>query len=255
MVRQTNKILFINPVGTDQYDAEMLSYVKSSAQNNTMVDIRSFKKGPKHLEYMFYEGVVGNDILRAVYNAEKEGYNSAIIGCFYDPFLYEAREIVNIPVIGPAEASMNLASVLGYKFSIIVGRTKWVPQMTENIRKYNMENKLASFESLGMGVCEFQSNPQITKNKIIQAARQSIKKGAEVIILGCTIEYGFYKELQELLHVPVIDVVLASLKYAEMMSDISKNLNWSHSKIGIFEPPAMSEIMDFNLIDNLNGDY
>jgi allantoin racemase len=250
-----NKILFINPVGTEQYDSAIAGYLKEYAQNNTEIDVKSFKKGPKHLEYMFYESVVGNDILRAVYNAEKERYDSAIIGCFYDPYLYEAREIVNIPVIGPAEASMNLASMLGYKFSIIVGRTKWIPQMNENIIKYNMSNKLASFESLGMGVLQFQQDPQITKNKIIQASRRALEKGAEVIILGCTIEYGFYKELQDILHVPILDVVLASLKYAEMMSDISKNMNWSHSKIGIFEPPIMDEIIDFNLIDNLDGDY
>jgi allantoin racemase len=38
-------------------------------------------------------------------------------------------------VTAPAEASMHIAVTLGQRFSIIVGRTKWIPLMRENVIK------------------------------------------------------------------------------------------------------------------------
>jgi len=53
-------------------------------------------------------------ILKIIKEAEKEKFDAAIIRCFYDPGLREAREIAEkLVVAAPAEASMHIAVTLG----------------------------------------------------------------------------------------------------------------------------------------------
>lgn len=95
-------------------------------------------------------------------SAEKEGYDAAVIGCFYDPGLMEAREILDKMVVtAPAEASMHIAATMGHKFSIIVGRNKWIPQMMENVVNCGLKDKFASFKSVGLGVCDFHKDEKL----------------------------------------------------------------------------------------------
>ena len=80
----------------------------------------NISKGPKHLEYMYYESLASLEILRLVKEAENKGYDGAIISCFYDPVLYAAREICTHMVVStPAESSMHISATLGRSFSVV----------------------------------------------------------------------------------------------------------------------------------------
>ncbi|MFP3256966.1 MAG: aspartate/glutamate racemase family protein [Candidatus Nanopusillus acidilobi] len=244
----SKKILWINPVGSDIFDSPMKENLKNIKDDDTILDVTSFKEGPRHLEYHFYEALVGLEILRSIKMAEKNGYDAAIIGCFYDPFLTEAREISDIVITAPAESSMAIAISLGHRFSIIVGRKKWIPQMEENVIKYGLKERLASFKSIDMGVLDFQEKKEETEKRLIKAGRDAIENdGAEVLILGCTAEFGFYKKMQESLGVPVIDATVAPLKYAEFLVNLKKITGLRHSKIGKYESPPYEEIKEWNL--------
>ena len=46
--------------------------------------------------------------LHIIKQAEKDGFDAAVMGCFYDPGLHDAREIVEDMVItAPAETCMH----------------------------------------------------------------------------------------------------------------------------------------------------
>jgi len=248
------KILFIDPVGTDLFDQPIKEYLETAKHPETQVDVVSLERGPMHLEYHYYEALVIADTLHTVRKAELDGYDAAVIGCFYDPGLLEAREITEkLVVTAPAEAAMHIATTLGHSFSILVGRRKWIPKMHENVVKYGFSEKLASFKSLDMGVYDFQKDPALTAQRMRDAAREAVEvDGAEVIILGCTIEFGFYKELQKELGVPVIDAILAPFKYAEFLSELKERFAWTHSKIYGYESPPRSEIAEWK-IENQYG--
>ena len=220
----------------------------------TELEVRNIQIGPKHLEYQYYQALAGAQILKEVLRAEKEGFDAACISCFDDPFLYPAREISkNMVVTAPGEASMHLASVLGNSFSIIVGRDKWIPQMRENVCKYGLERKLASFRSLGMGVLDFHKDERATMEKFRQEIRLAIEKDrAEVIILGCSMQFGFYKELQQEFGVPVIDCMIASLKQAEYLLELREKAGWHFSRRGLYERPDPEEMRDWQLDECFN---
>lgn len=243
------RILFINPLGQDTFDAPQRAYLEEAKDENTIVEVVSLKRGPHHLEYHYYDALVGVDMLHTIKQAEKEGYDGAVIACFNDPFLYEAREICNrLVVTAPAESSLQLATIFGDSFSIIVGRNKWIPVMRQNVYKYGYGQKLASFRSLGLGVLDFHADEEDTKARLTTEAQKAVEEdGAEVIILGCTAQFGFYKELQQMLGVPVLDVMLAPFKHAEFLIALRDGFGWMTSKRGGYETPPVKEIREWGL--------
>jgi allantoin racemase len=73
----------------------------------------------------------------------------------------------------PAEACMHLATTVGERVSILVGRSKWIPEMHENAVKYGFADKIASFRLLRMTVNEFQQDPAWVGNESSSRVRAS----------------------------------------------------------------------------------
>jgi len=243
------KILYINPVGTKENDSSMTRELRKSAAKGTEVELVSLQRGPWHVEYHYYESLVLADVLHKVKEAENNGYDAVVLGCFYDLGLQEARELSERTVItAPAESAMLLACSLGYKFSVIVGRRKWIPQMTDTVVKYGLKDRLASFRVINMGVLDFQRSPAKTSKAQIEEGRKAVEDdGAEVLILGCTVEFGFWKLLQKELGVPVLDPVITPLKYAEYLVTLRDSYGWLHSKAGSYKSPPLKEILAWRL--------
>lgn len=249
------RVLWINPVGTDTFDAEMKELFESEKLPGTEVEVRSLERGPHHLEYHYYGALVLPDVLHMLREAEAEGFDAAVVGCFYDPGLKEAREVVTgMPVVFPAETCTYLAATMADKFSVLVGRRKWVPAMREIIERYGLGGKLASFKVLEMGVLDFQKDPPETERRMVDLAREAVERdGAEAIILGCTIEFGFAQKLQAEIGVPVLDATVTPFKFAEFKADLKKRYGWAASKRGGFESPPISEITAWGLAASHDG--
>jgi allantoin racemase len=243
------KILWINPVGTDGFDGVIGNILKSSAQAGTTVDVVSLPEGrPNHLEYHAYEGLVTADITRLVYHLSPE-YDGIVIGCFYDVGLREAREVSRRAVVtAPCQSSLVFASHLGNTFSVLVGRKKWIPRMEENIRAYGFAQRMASMRPLELGVYDFQADVKRTASIMLEQGRRAVKEdNAEVLILGCTIEFGFHERMQEELGVPVIDAVAAPFKLAEMLAASAGLFHWYPSRAWGSEQPPEEEITSWSL--------
>jgi len=244
----TQRILYIDPVGAEVVD-EGLQFLISHKQEGTEVSRVTLPRGPHHVEYRYYEALVVVDILHLVKEAESQGFAATVIGCFYDVGLQAAREVAErMVVVAPCEASVYLAATLGDKFSIIVGRRKWIPEMRENVIRYGMKERLASFKSVNLGVLEFHQDEAETARRFVEVGREAVERdGAEVIILGCTATSGFYRELQTELGVPVIDSTLAAFKAAEFAAELRNRFGWSHSKIAAYESPPPEEYAAWGL--------
>jgi len=243
------KVLYINPVGSKTNDAAMLRELKRSAGRGTEVEVVSLRRGPWHLDYHYYESLVLSDVVHKVKEAESAGYDAVVLGCFFDLGLQEAREVSErIVVAGPAESAMLLACSLGHRFSIIVGRRKVIPQMMDNVVRYGLKDRLASFRAVDMGVLDFQKDPSKTERAQTREGRKAITlDGAEVLILGCTAQFGFWKTLQRKLGVPVLDTLITPLKYAEYLITLRDDFGWSPSKIGSYKSPPLGEIKAWEL--------
>ncbi len=245
------RILWINPVGTDVFDLDTLKILAEARRNETEVDIVSLPADrPKHLEYHAYEGLVVADIVRLTHEAANH-YNAVVIGCFYDVGLREAREVSGRAIVtAPCQAATDIASHLGNTFSVLVGRRKWIPKMSENVRMYGHGHAMVSMRPLEMGVHDFQIDHNRTCDRLMTEGRKAVEEdGAEVLILGCTAEYGFHRQMQAELGVPVIDAILAPFKYAEFLAELAERCGWYPSRRWGSEAPPREEQIAWGLFD------
>ncbi|OAE12443.1 hydantoin racemase [Pseudomonas simiae] len=244
-------VRWLNPIGYPTFDAPIAELLHSIKQPSTEVEVVSFDmtSSPSHLEYRAYEALTYERTVRIARDCAESGVDALVLGCFYDPALADARELSGKTlVVGPCQASLKVAAHLANRYSIIVGRTKWIEQMRSLVQSYGAGDRLASMRPLGMGVDEFQLDHAVTRRKIIEQARRAVEDdGAEAIILGCTIEFGFFEEVQREVGVPVIDPVVAAFKVAEAMAGMKRRFGWRPSRVGSCEPPPEAEIERFGL--------
>src|SRR5262249_7094275 len=123
------QLRWINPVGTADSDKPIADLIAPIKRPDTRVEVVSLQLDYPldNLEYRTYEALVTGDIVRVTRDAAENGFDGVIIGCFYDTALLAAREISgDAVVVGPAQASVEIARNLANKFSVIVGARKWV---------------------------------------------------------------------------------------------------------------------------------
>lgn len=239
------KICYIDPVGDSSWVENIRAYLSRYAAPGTEVAVRALRRGlPEHLTYCAYEAMIGPDLLHAVKQAEQEGFDGCIIGCFYDPFLTAAREVCSRMVVtAPAEAALHLGATLGDTFSTIVVGRKSVPEMRSYARALGFGERQASFRALDIDVLELQEDPGRTEARLRgEIAKAIAEDGAESILLGCTMQLGFFEQAQEEFGVPVIDAMVAPLKYAEFLCECRRAAGWYFSKIGRYAAPDADEL-------------
>lgn len=247
----THRILYVDPVGTDaKLQAEIGRYLSRHLEGTDFsVEVRSLGKAPMDLEYQLYVALAGPPLLRMVKQAEREGFDAVIIGCFFDPFLEAAKEISEgIAVVGPAEASLRLAAALGRSFSILAPSSKVIPPMMDLVRRYGHRDALASFRNLELSVEELATRPEAAKEHMLAETEAAVREDkAECIVLGCTLQMGAYRDLQEQFGLPVIDVAVAALFEAVHQITLKNQCGWSISKAGSYQAPPKGRLAQWGL--------
>lgn len=245
------RILWINPIGSAVFDTDILAMLEQEKRKETHVDVVSLPPNrPRHLDYHSYEALVIPDIVRIVQQGAND-YDAIVIGCFYDSGLREAREVSGRTIVtAPCQSATAIASQLGNTFSVLVGRRKNIAKMSHNIRHYGHGNRLVSIRPLGLAVHEYQVDHERTCNRLLREGRTAVEEdGAEVLILGCTADYGFNRQMQDELGVPVIDAVMAPFKVAEMLADTASRFGWYPSERWGSESPPEDELSGWGLFE------
>ncbi len=242
------RILYISPTGGTAYVQGMTQIIERARSPGTVVDFVCLPDDrPTHLEYHSYEASVVGDLTHIVHSLAGK-YEAIVSGGYYDIALREFREVSQgAVVIGPCQATTAIASVLGNTFSVIVGKRKWINRMSANVRYYGHRDRMVSMRAADLSVHDFQSRADSAERLIALGRRCVDEDGAEVLILGCTAEYGFSDRMQEELRVPVLEAIPAAIKYAEMVADGAQKFGWRPSRMGSSKAPPSSEVRTFNL--------
>lgn len=249
------KIMYLSPVGNRGADDGIFAgMAKAHKLPGTEVHIASLPDNDgafTHIEFRSYEAIVTRGIVRAARAAAREGFDAFVIGCFYDTGLQDAREISgDMIVTAPCQSSCEIASTLANRFGVIVGRRKWVHQMQTTVHEHGHRDRLSGFYHVELGVNDFQRDHAETNRRLTEAGRKAVEEDfAEALILGCTLEVGFYRELSQALGVPVIDPSIAALKRAEYAAVLKRQCGWVPSRKWSCEAPSEEEIARFGGFD------
>jgi len=236
-------IKVILPVISNTLTEETKKEVEGYASSDTKVSVTIIDHGPASIESEYDEALCQPGFLEKAIQAEKEGYQGIISDCLADPGVKAAREVLNIPVVGPGEAAMQLATSLGNHFSIVTVLPN-VVSMLENLSKVSgFYNKLTSIRDINIPVLELNDKNRLKQGLFEEMKRTIEEDGAQVLIAGCTGFVGVAEELQNKLKdsgydVPVIDPIFAATQMLKTMI----TMNIKQSKLTYMTPPDKERI-------------
>jgi allantoin racemase len=179
------------------------------------------------------------EIIECFYEAAKEEYDGAMVACSGDPGVYEAREITNIPIVGPMEAALFVACMYGYKFGIVtVMERRWAEFCEEMTVRYGVHSRLTGVECISIPSMEAFTKGFLevdwVAREIIEKSKKLIEAGANSIVIGSaglsTITSAAQVSKVPEYETPIFDCLSIGLKMTELRVDL-------HQKMGI---PAIS---------------
>ena len=234
---EIKKILYINPDATDKLNKNHKEYIDKYISTGYEAEVRNITYGGELPACSYYASVSIPYIVEEILKGEKEGFDAAIVACFGNPGVREAREVVRIPVIALGEAACHIASLLGDTMGIITAGAKIQHQdlklndnyhhqfcaaIRRELRISGLVNRVVSIRCVdvssagGIAVVSERDLGEETKLLIKQGRKAIEEDGADVLILGCAGMIGVAEAIQKELGVPVVDATLVALKIAEM---------------------------------------
>jgi allantoin racemase len=218
------------------------------------IEHRLIDEGPASIEGASDEALAAPAVIAAAVQAEHEGCDAVLIDCFGDPGLNGAREQVRIPVLGPGETSLRVATMLGDRFAIISVMDRVRPLLMNLLRQYGLADRLAAMRMVDMPVLDLHTSLSTLQQAMAAAAVAAVRDdGADVIVLGCTGFHGCAACVSEALaaaglEVPVVDPIPITVQMARSL--VASGLR--HSKRQ-WPTPARKPIAGFERLQHALG--
>jgi Asp/Glu/hydantoin racemase len=211
------KILVLNPnttVGvTDLLHAAAVPVVSSGTE-------LVMATAPRGVPYIATraEAQIGGAIALEMLAAAAPDIDAAVIAAFGDPGLFGARELLDIPVIGLAEAAMLTACMLGRKFSIVTFAAALGPWYQECVSMHGLDGRCAGIRTLDGSFRSISDVQAEKEDMLVQLANKAVEQdNADVVVLSGAPLAGLAAKVRDRIPVPVVDPIAAAVKQAETL--------------------------------------
>jgi allantoin racemase len=178
--------------------------------------------------------------IKTFVQAEKEGYDAVVPLGMLDLGVDGGRSAVSIPVIGPCEACLHVASILGDRFIAMTYNDGLIPMTQAIVRRYGMEHKVVGWGSVGFELPDIAANHDQVVENFVKGAKALLKQhGGDVVIpMGITQCPIHIKPdwLSKELGVPVVEGIGAPIRLAGMLA----GLKLTHSRQRWMKSPSFS---------------
>lgn len=228
------------------YRNALTQQLESLKRVDTEVHVNGVDDGSMDLHYnavvamnSYGPGGVLNKIMQA---AERE-YDAVAIGCFLDPAMQEAREVVPIPVFGLGETCMLMACMYGHKFSGVAFHAKQSQYYDRKAHEYGLGSRHIPFGNLGIDFNQVQTafrNPAELKKTFIDEAKRLAAQGAEIILAACATVNAIVRnqEIREVDGALIMDCNAVLLKTTEAMADLASSTGLRASQRLLYQRPS-----------------
>jgi Hydantoin racemase len=220
-------------------------FMPGAMASGCQIETRFLPRSAGFTRSMYAEHLNSVLMVEAALEAQAEGYDGIFLGCWNDP-LWEAREVLSIPVASVGEQSILAALAMGHRFAVITVSEKTAVAIERDLIAYGLTRRAihrpvrairpASDMQLLLKAVEDPSEEFIPRLESV--AQQCIEDGAEVILVGCAyygplLRKAGYTEIPGT-GVPVMDTTTVALKYLESMVGIAQATGLVKSRAGMF---------------------
>ncbi len=218
----------------------------------TQVDIKGITPHDSYA-HPIVEFRCAREVICNAVQAEREGYDAFVIGHFQDAGLYEARSVVDIPVVGLGESSMLHSCQLGQQTGIVTINPRYISWFHHQINKYGLEKRITGVHAMtfqpGQIMDAFGDDEKL--QRVVELFREQaeplVAGGADVLIPGGGIPMLLFSALQQ--HVvdgaPVINGIPIVVKMAELSVKLKQATGLGVSRVSDYTKPPPEVLEEF----------
>jgi allantoin racemase len=172
--------------------------------------------GPTSIESAVeeYWCVVGS--MKTAHEIESS-FDALVIGCFGDPGIRALRELLTIPVVGPAEATIHTAAMVADRFTWLTILDETVPMSHEQAHEHHLSERCVSIRSVDAPVESIDHGDDDLVKRMVRVGQAAVEEdGAEALFPGC-MSLSFaqrHDEIEERVGVPFLDPASIALEQA-----------------------------------------
>lgn len=241
---------FVDEENGADYWRHLRAHIAEVVDAGTEVDVHGITPFDSYA-HAVVEYRCGREVICNAVRAERAGYDAFVVGHFQDAGLYEARGVVDIPVIGLGEATMVQALSLGQEIGIVTINTRFIPWFRHQLRKYGLTERIKGIHAMefepGQILAAFDDPARL--NEVVHLfegqARPLVEHGVEVLIPGGGIPMLLFSGIKghRVGEAPVINGIPIAVKQAELAVKLKRLTGLGVSRTGEYAkaPPEVIE--------------
>jgi allantoin racemase len=243
---------FVDPSGQSAYFKTLTKTLKTAAGNSVAFDVHGIV--PPDLElHRLTEFRCARQVIRHAVEAERQGYDAFAIGHFQDGGLYEARTVVDIPVLGLGEAAMLYACTLGQKIGLVTINPVFVPMHEEQIQRYGLTGRIVAVKAIktepALLVRAFTDKR--TFDMVLRQFRAQVeplvRNGVEVVIPAGGLPSLLFSRIKSFRvgRAVVLDCIAVLAKMAELAVALQRFNGTGTSRLATYQKPSAKALKEF----------
>jgi allantoin racemase len=228
-------------------------HLRAVVEPGTQIDVHGTKKGGLGEQFRFFQAIdlpdIIDNVLKCKHAKETNGeprYDAFVSLNSTDPALVEAREILDIPVLGFLETTALMSCMMGKTFSLITPNPKFALSFEQKLKLYGLSERLTSIEAMNIpSLTDFRQGfidpaaHQRIMNEFDQAARRAVAAGAEVLIpCGSHAVLQARRGLREIDGALIVDGLAMLIKMAETAVKLQKIMGTVVSRKMLYQMPG-----------------
>lgn len=212
------RITLINPNTSRAMTAKIAVAAREAAGPDVTIDAVCPATGAAAIESHVDEVLAAAAVVDLVRQDQQAGGSDAyVIACFGDPGLDAARELVDVPVIGIAEAAMHAATLAGRTFAVVTTLSRTLGRARDLVARYGMGDAAVWLTAAEIPVLELEDTGSEAAASIARLCHEAVRREADVIVLGCAGMADLCRMLTATAGVPVVDGVASAVGLATAM--------------------------------------
>jgi Asp/Glu/hydantoin racemase len=232
------------------FHAALEEHLRLVVEPGVHIEVHGTRKGGLGEQFRFFQAIDTPDIIDNILKCRdakgEQRYDAFVSLNSTDPALYEAREILDIPVLGFLETTALVSCMMGRSFSLITPNAKFALSFSQKLKLYGLGERLASIEAMNFQhLSEFREafvDPaahQRVMDEFDRAVGRAVAAGAEVIIpCGSHAVLQARRGLREIEGALIMDGLAVLLKMTEMAVKTQKIMGTFVSRKLLYQMPG-----------------
>lgn len=234
------------------YWQHLQDHLSSLSDADTTIDVKGITPHDSYAHALVEMRCAREMICNAV-QAERDGYDAVIVGHFQDSGLYEARAVVDIPVVSLGEASMLYCCQLAQRIGIVTINPRFIPWFGHQIGKYGLRERVTGVHAMTfepgqiLSALGSEQKTAEVRRLFVEQATPLVANGVELILPGGGIpmllfskEHGFNVD-----GAPVVNGIEIVVKMAEVAVSMQRSSGLTVSRAGEYSKPPPEIIEEF----------